>query len=174
MNFEPLALGGAFLVKPARLEDDRGFFARTWCAREFADHGLDPWLAQTSISFSKARGTLRGLHYQAPPHAETKLVRCTRGAVFDVIVDLRPTSSTYLRHDAVTLTEQSRDAIYVPKGCAHGFLTLEDETEVLYQMSTPHAPGAARGVRWDDPAFRIAWPLAPDVIAERDRTWPLL
>jgi dTDP-4-dehydrorhamnose 3,5-epimerase len=172
--FEPLALGGAFVVKPARLEDDRGFFARTWCARELEERGLDPALSQTSISFNKARATLRGLHYQAPPHEETKLVRCTRGAIFDVIVDLRPTSPTYLRHDAATLTEQNRDAVYVPRGCAHGFLTLEDETEVLYQMSTPHVPAAARGVRWDDPAFAITWPVTPDVIAERDRAWPLL
>jgi dTDP-4-dehydrorhamnose 3,5-epimerase len=174
MIYEPLTIGGAFLVRTARLEDDRGFFARTWCADEFEGRGLDPTLAQTSISFNKARATLRGLHYQAPPHAETKLVRCTRGAIFDVIVDLRPTSQTYLDHDAVILTEQSRDAIYVPRGCAHGFLTLEDETEVLYQISTPHMPTAARGVRWDDPAFAIVWPLAPDVIAERDRAWPLL
>ena len=174
MIFESLALAKAFLVQPARLEDDRGFFGRTWCAREFADRGLDPSLSQCSISFNKARATLRGLHYQAPPHTEAKLVRCTRGAIFDVIVDLRPASSTYLRHCAVTLTEDNRDAIYVPQGCAHGFLTLEDETEVLYQMSTAHVPGAARGVRWDDPAFGIAWPTVPDVIADRDRTWPLL
>jgi dTDP-4-dehydrorhamnose 3,5-epimerase len=174
MKFEPLTLGGACLVRAARLEDDRGFFARTWCAREFEERGLEPALAQTSISFNKSRATLRGLHYQAPPHGETKLVRCTRGAIFDVIVDLRPTSPTYLHHDAVTLTEQNRDAIYVPRGCAHGFLTLEDETEVLYQMSTPHVPAAARGVRWNDPTFAIDWPLAPDIVVERDRTWPVL
>ena len=142
--------------------------------REFAEQGLDPSLSQCSISFNKKGATLRGLHYQAPPHTETKLVRCTRGAIFDVIVDLRPASSTYLAHCAVTLTEDNREAIYVPPGCAHGFLTLEDETEVLYQMSTAHVPGAARGVRWDDPAFGIVWPTVPDVVAERDRTWPLL
>ena len=174
MILEPLTLAKAFLVKPHRLEDDRGFFARTWCAREFAEHGLEPSLSQCSISFNKGRGTLRGLHYQAPPYAEAKLVRCTRGAVFDVIVDLRPASSTYLRHCTVTLTADNRDALYVPKGCAHGFLTLEDESEVLYQMSSDYVPTAARGVRWDDPAFGIAWPAAPDVIADRDRTWPLL
>jgi dTDP-4-dehydrorhamnose 3,5-epimerase len=174
MILEPLTLAKAFLVKPNRLEDDRGFFARTWCAREFAEHGLEPALSQCSISFNKGRGTLRGLHYQASPYAEAKLVRCTRGAIFDVIVDLRPASATYLRHCAVTLTADNRDAIYVPKGCAHGFLTLEDESEVLYQMSSDYVPTAARGVRWDDPAFGIAWPTAPDVIADRDRTWPLL
>ena len=174
MNFEPLSLVKSFLVQPARLEDDRGFFARTWCAREFAEHGLEPSLAECSISFDKVGGTLRGLHYQVPPHAAAKLVRCTRGAIFDVIVDLRPASTTYLRHCAVTLTADSRDAIYVPEGCAHGFLTLEDETEVLCQMSVPHVAGAAAGVRWDDPAFRIAWPTMPDVVADRDRTWPLL
>jgi dTDP-4-dehydrorhamnose 3,5-epimerase len=172
MIFESLTVGGAFLVKPARMEDDRGFFARTWCAQEFAERGLESVLAQTSISFNTARATLRGLHYQAPPHAESKLVRCTRGAIFDVIVDLRPTSPTYLRHDAITLTHDNRSALYVPRGCAHGFLTLEDETEVLYQISTSHMPAAARGVRWDDPAFGIAWPREPDVISERDRTWP--
>ena len=174
MIFEPLTVAKAFVVKPSRLEDDRGFFARTWCAREFAEHGLEPSLSQCSVSFSKGRGTMRGLHYQAQPYGEAKLVRCTRGAVFDVIVDLRPASLTYLGHCTVTLTADNRDAIYVPEGCAHGFLTLEDESEVLYQMSSDHVPGAARGVRWDDPAFGIAWPTVPDVIADRDRTWPLL
>ena len=174
MIFEPLTLAKAFLVKPSRLEDDRGFFARTWCAREFGAHGLEPSLSQCSISFNKVRGTLRGLHYQVQPHAEAKLVRCTRGAIFDVIVDLRPASPTYLDHCTATLTADNRDAVYVPRGCAHGFLTLEDESEVLYQMSTDHAPGAAGGVRWDDPAFGIAWPAAPDIISDRDRTWPLL
>jgi dTDP-4-dehydrorhamnose 3,5-epimerase len=174
MILEALPLAKAFLVKADRLEDDRGFFARTWCAREFAEHGLEPSLSQCSISFNKGRGTLRGLHYQAEPHAEAKLVRCTRGAVFDVIVDLRPASSTYLQHCALRLTADNRDAIYVPQGCAHGFLTLEDESEVLYQISSEHVPGAARGVRWDDPAFGIAWPIVPDVLAERDRNWPLL
>jgi dTDP-4-dehydrorhamnose 3,5-epimerase len=174
MIFEPLALKDAFLVRPTRMEDDRGFFARSWCAREFAEHGMHSTLAQCSISFNKTRATLRGLHYQAPPHGETKLVRCTRGAVFDVIVDLRPASATYLGTCAVTLTEDNRDALYVPEGCAHGFLTLEDETEILYQMSDAHVRGAARGVRWDDPAFAIVWPSVPEVIAERDRTWPLL
>jgi dTDP-4-dehydrorhamnose 3,5-epimerase len=174
MILEPLAVAKVFLVRPARLEDDRGFFARTWCAGEFAEHGLEPSLSQCSISFNKARGILRGLHYQAEPHAETKLVRCTRGAVFDVVVDLRPASPTYLRHCTVTLTADNRDAVYVPQGCAHGFLTLEDESEVLYQISSEHVPSAARGVRWDDPTFGIPWPIAPDIIADRDRSWPLL
>jgi dTDP-4-dehydrorhamnose 3,5-epimerase len=174
MILEPLPLAKAFRVQPTRLEDDRGFFARTWCASEFADHGLESALSQCSISFTKAQHTLRGMHYQSPPHGEVKLVRCTRGAIFDVIIDLRPASPTYLSHCAVTLTAENREAIYVPAGCAHGFLTLEDESEVFYQMSARHVPGAARGVRWNDPAFRIAWPAVPDVVSERDRTWPLL
>lgn len=174
MIFEPVTLAKTFLVKPDRLEDDRGFFARTWCAREFAEHGLEPSLSQCSISYSKGRRTLRGLHYQVQPHGEAKLVRCTRGAIFDVVVDLRPASSTYLDHCTAALTAENREALYVPEGCAHGFLTLEDESEVLYQISTDHVAGAASGVRWDDPAFGIAWPAAPDIISDRDRTWPLL
>jgi dTDP-4-dehydrorhamnose 3,5-epimerase len=174
MIFEPLPIARAFRVQPRRAEDDRGFVARTWCAREFEDHGLEPAVAQCETYFNKARGTLRGLHYQVAPHRDAALLRCTRGSIFGVIVDLRPMSATYLQHCAAVLTEDSGDALYVPEGCAQGFLTLDDETEVLYQRSAAHVAAAARGVRWNDPAFRIAWPAAPDVIAERDRTWPLL
>jgi dTDP-4-dehydrorhamnose 3,5-epimerase len=174
MVFEPLALARAYLVHPTRVEDDHGVSGRTWRAEDFAAHGLDPVVAECGVVFNKACATLRGLHYQAPPYTDAKLVRCTRGAVFDVIVDLRPASATYLRHCAVVLTEENRAAIYVPPGCAHGFLTLEDDTEVLYQMSVAEVTSAARGVRWDDPAFGIAWPAPPDVIAARDRAWPLL
>ena len=167
-----MRVAGAFVVEPEPRADDRGVFARTWCREEFARHGLDTRLAQCSVSWSARRGTLRGLHYQAAPFAETKLVRCTAGAIFDVLLDLRRDSPTYLRHDAVTLSAASRAMVYAPEGVAHGFQTLEDATEVFYQMSVAHEPSAARGVRWDDPAFGIAWPAAARIISERDRTYP--
>lgn len=172
MLFTATALNDAYLIAPQRLEDERGFFARAWCADEFAQQGLNPRLAQCSISYNIARGTLRGMHYQAAPHEEAKLVRCTAGAIFDVIVDLRPDSPTYLQHIGATLTADNRQMLYVPEGFAHGFQTLEDRTEVFYQMSTPYAPGSARGLRWDDPILGILWPEAPSTISERDRTWP--
>jgi dTDP-4-dehydrorhamnose 3,5-epimerase len=174
MIFEPLAVEGALVVHPVPHEDERGFFARAWCGAEFAEQGLAATLVQCSISFNKARGTLRGLHVQAAPHGETKLVRCTRGAVFDVIVDLRADSPTRHRHAGVTLTADNRHAVYVPEGCAHGFLTLTDNAELFYQMSSVHVPDAARGVRWDDPALAIAWPRPVEVISERDARWPAL
>jgi len=152
--------------------DERGFFARSWCQREFEAHGLNSDLAQCNVSFNTRRGTLRGIHYQAAPHEETKVVRCTKGAIYDVVVDLRPDSSTFRRWIGVTLTAASRHMIYVPKGCAHGFLTLENDTEIFYQMSQFYDAGSARGVRWDDPAFQIAWPERVEVISERDRTYP--
>jgi len=170
--FTPTAVGGAVLVDPERREDERGFFARTWCAREFADAGLPAGLVQCSISWNARRHTLRGMHWQAAPHQETKLVRCTRGALLDVVVDLRPGSPTWLRHVAVELSADNRRALLIPPGAAHGFLTLVEGTEVLYQMDAFHAPEAARGARWDDPALGIAWPAAPAVISERDRTYP--
>jgi dTDP-4-dehydrorhamnose 3,5-epimerase len=170
--FLPTAVPGAFVVEPERREDARGFFARTWCAREFEAHGLDPRLVQCSVSFSKRRGTLRGMHYQAPPFAEAKLVRCTMGAIHDVVIDLRPASPAYRQHMAVTLTAESRRMLYVPEGCAHGFQTLADDTEVFYQMSAVHSPDHARGVRWDDPAFAIAWPADDRIMNERDRSYP--
>ena len=172
MLFTETALKDAHLIAPQPIEDERGFFARAWCVDEFARHGLNPRLAQCNISYNVARGTLRGMHYQAAPHEEAKLVRCTAGAIFDVIVDLRPDSPTYLRHLGVTLTAANRQMLYVPEGFAHGFQTLEDHTEVFYQMSTSYAPGSARGLRWDDPALGIRWPEPPTAMSERDRTWP--
>jgi dTDP-4-dehydrorhamnose 3,5-epimerase len=170
--FERLAIDGAFVIDIERREDDRGFFARTFCTDELAAHGLDPTVAQISVSYSRARGTLRGMHLQAAPHEETKLLRCVRGAVYDVFVDLRPDSPSFLRHVAVELTADDHRAVYVPRSCAHGFLTLEDDTEVEYVISTPHTPAAEIGLRWDDPGIGITWPFEPVVIAERDRTFP--
>jgi dTDP-4-dehydrorhamnose 3,5-epimerase len=172
MRFTETKVAGAFLIEPEPVADERGFFARTWCREEFAEHGLNPELAQANISFNHRRGTLRGLHLQAHPHQEAKLVRCTRGAIFDVAVDLRPDSMTYLAWFGAELTDANRSMLYVPEGCAHGFLTLTDATEVAYQMSAPYAPAAARGVRWDDPAFGIDWPGEVLVINERDRRYP--
>jgi len=173
MSFKELALLGAFLIEPDRHEDERGFFARTFCAGEFAAHGLHPAVAQCNISYNRRRGTLRGLHWQAAPHAEAKLVRCTMGAAFDVIVDLRPESPTFRQWQAVELSAASRRMVYVPEGFAHGFQTLADDTELLYQMSTAYVPGAARGIRWDDPDLAIAWPPASRIISRRDRELPL-
>jgi len=172
MIFIETKLQGAFIIEPEKLEDERGFFARTWCQQEFAAHGLNPGLMQCNISFNRHRGTLRGMHYQAAPHAEAKLVWCTRGGVYDVIIDLRASSPTFTHHSAVTLTAQNHTMLYVPEGCAHGFQTLEDDTEVFYQMSALYAPSSARGVRWDDPAFGIQWPPATRIISERDRSYP--
>jgi dTDP-4-dehydrorhamnose 3,5-epimerase len=170
--FTATALPGVVIVEPEARADERGLFARTFCAREFAAHGLETRVAQSSVSFNPRRGTLRGLHYQAPPHAEAKLVRCTRGEIFDVALDLRPDSPAFKRHVALVLTAADRRALYVPPGCAHGFETLADDCEVLYQISEFHVPESARGVRWDDPAFAIPWPLPPAVISERDRGYP--
>lgn len=171
MLFRETELQGAFIITPERLEDDRGFFARTYCAEEFAAHGLATVWPQCNLSYNIACDTLRGMHFQAPPHEEDKLVRCTRGAIYDVIIDLRPDSSTYLQHVGVELNEESREMLYVPKGFAHGFITRADHTEVFYQMSTAYVPGAGRGFRYDDPAFGIVWPAVPSVISERDRTY---
>ena len=172
MIFRETPVAGAWIVEPERHIDERGFFARTWCATEFARHGLSPRLVQASVSYNRRRGTLRGLHYQIAPYAEAKLVRCVRGAIYDVAVDVRPESPTFRHHVAVVLDADNRLALYVPEGWAHGFQTLADDTEVLYQMSAVYAPEAARGVRWDDPAFAIAWPPAERIIAERDRRYP--
>jgi dTDP-4-dehydrorhamnose 3,5-epimerase len=172
MIFRETAIEAVWVIEPERYDDERGFFARTWDTLEFAAQGLTGKHVQSSISFNRRQGTLRGLHYQAPPREETKLVRCTAGAVFDVAVDLRPDSATYCTWVGVELSEENRLAIYVPEGCAHGFLTLADETEIEYQMSEFHAPDASRGVRFDDAAFGIAWPEDVVVINERDRTYP--
>jgi dTDP-4-dehydrorhamnose 3,5-epimerase len=172
MRFIETKVAGAFLIEPEPIADERGFFARTWCRSEFADHGLNPELAQANISFNHRKGTLRGLHYQQAPHAETKLVRSLRGAIWDLALDLRPDSPSYLAWFGAELSDTNRTALYVPEGCAHGFLTLTDDAEVAYQMSAPYAPEAARGVRFDDPAFGISWPGEVVVINERDRTYP--
>jgi dTDP-4-dehydrorhamnose 3,5-epimerase len=171
MIFKETALKGAFVIEPERLEDERGFFARTWCQHEFEAHGLNPRLAQCNISFSPRHGTLRGMHYQTPPHAEAKLVRCTMGAIYDVIIDLRPESPTFKQHLGVLLTAESRTMLYIPEGFAHGFLTVANNTEIFYQISEFYAPAAARGVRWNDPAFGIQWPAEVQVISERDRAY---
>lgn len=172
MIFDPLPLAGAFVVEPERFPDERGFFARTFCREEFREHGVDPEVVQCNVSFNRRRGTLRGMHWQAAPHEEGKLVRVTRGAIWDAIVDLRPGSGTRLDWYAVELDAESRRALWVPKGFAHGFLTLDDETEVFYQMSAAYHPESARGARWNDPAFGIEWPAEPEVIGERDRAYP--
>ena len=172
MMFTETAIEGAFLIEPERLEDERGFFARTFCQREFAARGLSTRLAQCSVSFNRRTGTVRGMHYSVAPHAEEKLVRCTRGRVFDVLLDLRPDSPTFRRWTAVTLAADDHRMVYVPAGVAHGFQTLEPESEVFYQMSEFYAPECARGVRWDDPAFGIEWPPAERTISERDRRYP--
>ena len=169
MIFDPTPIGGAFLIETEPVEDDRGFFARTFCRDEFRRHGLDPCVAQCGLSFNTRRGTLRGMHLQAPPHAESKLVRCTRGAIHDVILDLRRESPTFRRWWAVELTPVTGRLLYVPEGVAHGFQTLESATEVSYQMSRAYAPEAATGVRWDDPAFGIEWPLAVSSMSATDR-----
>ena len=172
MRFTETKVAGAFLIEPEPIADERGFFARTWCREEFTDHGLTGELAQANISFNHRKGTLRGLHYQAAPHAEAKLVRVTRGAIWDLALDLRRDSPTYLAWFGAELSDANRHQLYVPEGCAHGFLTLTDDAEVAYQMSAPYAPQAARGVRFDDPAFAIEWPGEVVVVNDRDRTYP--
>jgi len=172
MIFRETTLAGAFVIEPEKLEDQRGFFARTFCREEFLAHGLNPDVAQCNVSFNKRKGTLRGMHYQAPPFAEAKLVRCTAGAIFDVIIDLRKASETFRQHFAVELCASSGKMLYIPEGFAHGFQTLADNTEVFYQMSRPYAAQCARGVRWNDPSFGIEWPPAERTIIERDRDYP--
>jgi len=170
--FEPTVLAGAVVVGLDRHLDDRGFFARTWCSREFAAAGLPATLAQCSVSWNERKHTLRGIHWEAAPQRESKLVRCTRGAIFDVIVDLRPESPTFLGHVGLFLDADDHRAVLIPPGMGHGFLTLEDRTEVLYQMDCFYAADSERGGRWDDPAFRIPWPVAPALISERDLSFP--
>lgn len=172
MQFVQTRLPGVFEILPDVHSDHRGFFARTWCQKEFEAHGLNPRLVQCSISFNERKGTLRGMHFQAAPHAEAKLVRCTQGAIYDVVLDLRTGSPTYKEWVGAYLTAHNHNALYVPEGCAHGFVTLEDQTEVFYQMSEFYEPDAARGLRWNDPAFGINWPLEAEVISERDAAYP--
>jgi len=173
MIFRETPLAGAWVLEPERIADERGFFARTYCRRDFAARGLDPTIAQCSVSFNHRRGTLRGLHLQVAPYEEVKLVRVTRGAVWDVIVDLRPESPTYARHFSIVLSAEDRNELYIPKGMAHGFQTLEDGTEVFYQISEFYAPESARGYRWNDPTFAIPWPEPVTVMSDKDRSLPL-
>ena len=172
MIFQSTTLPGAMVVELERREDERGFFARSFCRREFEAHCLEPCVAQCNVSFNRRRGTLRGMHWQAAPHAEAKLVRVTRGALWDVIVDLRPDSPACGRWFGVELNAENRRALYIPQGFAHGFQTLVDDVEVFYQMSTVYVPEAQRGARWDDPAFGIDWPIRPPFLSDRDASYP--
>lgn len=173
MIFTETKLRGVFIIEPERREDERGFFARTFCHEEFCAHGLNGQFVQCSISYNKMKGTLRGMHYQVAPHEEAKLVRCTRGAIYDVALDLRPRSSTLRQWAAVELTADNRRMFYVPEGCAHGFQTLEDNTEIFYQISAPFHPESSRGARWNDPAFAIDWPPeGVKIISEKDTNYP--
>ena len=174
MIFTETALTGAFVIDLERREDDRGFFARSFCQREFEEHNLNAVIAQANLAFNRAAGTMRGMHFQYPPAAETKLVRCTRGAILDIIVDLRPESTTYLEHVAVELTADNHLALYVPGRFAHGYQVLEDMTETSYQVSEYYTPAAEGGLRHDDPDLRLEWPLALTEISDKDRAWPLL
>ena len=168
MIFTETKFKGAFIIEPERLEDERGFFARTFCRDEFEAHGLDPRLVQCNISFNKKMGTLRGMHYQVSPHEEAKLVSCISGVIYDVIIDLRPNSTTYCQWFAVELSAENYKMLYVPEGFAHGFQTLRDNTAVFYQMSEFYHPECARGARWDDPAFGIEWPLESLIVSTKD------
>ena len=172
MIFIETELSGSFVIEPELRRDERGFFARAWGRDEFERRGLDARVAQCGISYNWRKGTLRGMHYQREPHAQAKLVRCTRGSVYDVIVDLRPESPTFARWIGAELTADNRRALYVPAGFAHGYQALEDDSEIFYQMSESYHPEAEAGVRWDDPAFRISWPLEVSVISPRDRDYP--
>ena len=172
MLFTETKLRGAWIIDLERLEDERGFFARSWCRREFEKHGLNPQLVQCNISFNSHKGTMRGMHYQVKPYEEAKLIRCTTGSIYDVIVDIRPHSPSYKQYLGIALTPENHKMLYVPEGFAHGFLTLEDNTEVFYQMSEFYAPDHARGFRWNDPVFGIEWPANVQVISDRDRDYP--
>ncbi len=172
MNFIPTEFVGAWLIEPEFVSDARGSFARTWCSREFEGRGLNPRLAQCSISTNRLQGTVRGMHCQRGPQAETKLVRCTRGAIFDVIVDMRPGSPTFLRWSGIELSANNHRLLYIPAGFAHGFQTLLDESEVFYQISCEYEPKYYSGVRWDDPSIQVAWPLPISKISSQDQSWP--
>lgn len=174
MIFRETKLKGAFVIELEKKTDERGYFARTYCEHEFSGHGLNAHFVQCNVSFNKRKGTLRGMHYQAEPYAEAKLVRCTRGSLFDAIIDLRPESPTCRQHVSEILSADNGKMLFIPEGFAHGFQTLEDDTEVFYQMSQFYHPEVARGVRWNDPAFQIAWPPADRIIIQRDQEYPLL
>lgn len=170
--FTETELRGSYVIEPERQEDERGFFARVWCQKEFHEHRLDTTVVQCNVSFNKKRGTLRGMHYQAHPHAEVKMIRCTRGSIYDVIVDLRPDSPTYKRYISIVLSADNHKVLYVPTGFAHGFQTLEDRTEVFYHMSEFYTPESARGFRWNDPAFHVVWPDDTRTISSKDLSYP--
>lgn len=172
MKFQETKLAGAYIVNLNLLQDDRGFFSRMFCREEFQQHGLVPDVMQGNMSWNKTRGTLRGMHYQHDPYQETKFIRCTRGAIYDVIIDLRKDSTTYQEWIGVELTADNRTALFVPKDFAHGFITLEDNTEVFYLVSQSYQPGSEGGIRWDDPRFNIEWPLTPTCISPKDAAWP--
>jgi dTDP-4-dehydrorhamnose 3,5-epimerase len=172
MFFTPTELVGAFVIDIQRFDDNRGFFARTWAQDEFERHGLVSQVVQMNLSYNRTRGTLRGMHFRYPPYAETKLVRCVRGAILDVIIDIRPDSPTYKCWISVELTAENRRALYIPEGFAHGFQTLVGDVEVMYQVSQPYMPSAEGGVRYNDPAFGIIWPLQPTEISLKDMQWP--
>ena len=172
MQFSEIKLKGAYLVRLQKIEDERGYFARSWCGDEFRRAGLNPGMVQLNVGFNRKRGTIRGMHFQMSPHAEAKYIRCTRGGIYDVIVDLRETSPTFRQWYGMELTAENGLSLYAPEGFAHGYQTLSDETEMCYMTSASYAPGAARGVRWNDPAFDIRWPLPVAVISAQDRGWP--
>jgi dTDP-4-dehydrorhamnose 3,5-epimerase len=174
MIFKPTKLSGAYIIEPERHEDARGFFARTFCAREFEEHGLVGKFVQSSVSATRLRGTVRGMHCQLPPACEVKLVRCTSGGIYDVIVDLRKDSSTYLQHMGVELTAENGRALYVPEMFAHGFQALENDAVVFYQISEFYAPATAIGLRYNDPKLAIQWPLPVSMVGDKDLNWPLL
>ena len=171
MIFAETKLKGSYIIEMEIITDERGFFARSWCQKEFEKYGLNYNLVQCNISYNKTKGTLRGMHYQVAPHEEAKLVRCTMGAIYDVIIDLRPDSSTFKQWIAVELTAQNRKMLYIPEDFAHGFQTLEDDTEVFYQMTEFYHPEYARGIRWDDPAFALEWPFSEKIMSERDKKY---
>jgi len=172
MIFNPTPISGAFVIEPDPIGDERGSFARLWCLDELSDHGIDVAFVQANVSRSVERGTLRGLHWQHPPHAESKLVRCTGGAVYDAFVDLRPDSETYMEAFGVELSVDNRRMAFVPEGCAHGYLTMTDDAEVSYFVSAAYAPGAEHGIRYDDPAVDLDWPVPVTVVSDKDRAWP--
>jgi len=172
MRFNETSLKGVFLIELDLLKDERGFFARTFCSQKFSQHGLNPRFDQCNISYNHKKGTLRGMHFQAAPHAEAKLIRCIRGAIFDVVIDLRSESATFEQWIGIELSARSAEMLYIPEGCAHGFQTLEDNTEIFYQMSYPFIPEAASGVSWNDPHFNIKWPCAERIISTKDQSYP--
>lgn len=173
MKLLPLELSGAYIIELEPFPDDRGFFARSFCGTEFRELGLETHIKQSNISQNASRGTLRGMHFQVPPYEETKLVRCTSGSIYDVVIDVRPDSQTYGRHEAVLLSAKNHKQLYIPKGFAHGFQTLEDNTEVFYEMFDDFVPGSASGYLWNDPAFAISWPLPVSIMSDKDIRYPI-